>query len=73
MAAPPAQPSFNPITASIVEYLNCPHHRSVIFWLSGILQVCCYSFRTCNGAFSLLFSCKIASLKHSRTNFCRGS
>lgn len=44
MAAPPAQPSFNPITASIVEYLNCPHHRSVIFWLSGILQVCCYSF-----------------------------
>lgn len=49
MAAPPAQPSFNPITASIVEYLNCPHHRSVIFWLSGILQVC--FFLPTNGVF----------------------
>lgn len=39
MSPTPTQTSFNPLTASIVEFLGCSHHRSIVLGLSAVIQV----------------------------------
>lgn len=38
-ANPQQPPAFNPLTAVFNEYLKCPHHRDILYYLSVIIQV----------------------------------
>ncbi|XP_023221820.1 mediator of RNA polymerase II transcription subunit 12-like protein [Centruroides sculpturatus] len=39
MSPTPTQTSFNPLTASIAEFLGCSHHRSIVLGLSAVIQI----------------------------------
>ncbi|GIY30273.1 mediator of RNA polymerase II transcription subunit 12-like protein [Caerostris extrusa] len=61
---PSSQSNFNPISASVMEYLNCCLHRSTLLFLSSVLQIItleCQSALVWNNIVFLCLQCSFNS------------